>query len=365
MLLDSHADGRALPSTLGATSRSMAQLPAPARPRHDERSRSRDRMTPLSTYRLQLNRDFDLPAATRLVPYLRALGVDWMYLSPIFAAQTRKRARLRRHRSDDREPRARRPRRARRAVATRPRGGLRILIDIVPNHQAATDENRRWQEALESRTPGWFDVWWVGDQPKYRRFFDVDGLVGVRVEDEAVFRESHALVFELLEHGVVDGLRVDHVDGLADPGQYLERLHGRDRRRVHRRREDPGARRDRCPDWPVAGTTGYEAGDALDRALDRSRRSRTARARPPRGERRGAVRRGRARQQGVRARRAVPARVDTAARAARRRSPIAPALRAVTLGLDVYRIYGDSPEDDTPGLRAWVSARRRCGGAAP
>ena len=44
-------------------------------------------MTPLSTYRLQLNRDFDLPAATRLVPYVRALGVDWLYLSPIFAAQ--------------------------------------------------------------------------------------------------------------------------------------------------------------------------------------------------------------------------------------------------------------------------------------
>ena len=66
----------------------------------------------------------------------------------------------------------------------------------------------------------------------YRRFFDVDGLAGVRQEDPAVFERTHAKVFELLDAGLVDGLRIDHPDGLADPAGYLERLRGRGARHV-------------------------------------------------------------------------------------------------------------------------------------
>ena len=76
----------------------------------------------------------------------------------------------------------------------------------------------------------------------HRRFFDIDDLAGVRQEDPAVFEETHALVLALVREGVIDALRIDHPDGLADPGRYFARLrergveHGLDR-------EDPRARR--------------------------------------------------------------------------------------------------------------------------
>lgn len=58
----------------------------------------------------------------------------------------------------------------------------------------------------------------------YRRFFEVTGLVGVRVEDNRVFDDTHQLILELVANGAVDGLRIDHIDGLADPQAYLQRL---------------------------------------------------------------------------------------------------------------------------------------------
>ena len=92
----------------------------------------------------------------------------------------------------------------------------------------------------------------------YRRFFDIDSLIGVRVEDPQVFADSHALVLGWVADGRVDGLRIDHPDGLADPADYLVRLRG----------EAPGAwivvekileADEALPPWPVDGTTGYEA----------------------------------------------------------------------------------------------------------
>ena len=91
----------------------------------------------------------------------------------------------------------------------------------------------------------------------YRRFFDVDTLVGVRQEDPEVFHASHRLIFELVADGSVDGLRVDHPDGLRDPEGYLLAL--ADRTSVWLVVEkilEPG---ERLPEsWPVAGTTGYD-----------------------------------------------------------------------------------------------------------
>ncbi|HEX7354137.1 MAG TPA: malto-oligosyltrehalose synthase [Mycobacteriales bacterium] len=92
----------------------------------------------------------------------------------------------------------------------------------------------------------------------YRRFFDVTDLAGLRVEDDAVFDATHALVIDLVRDGVIDGLRIDHPDGLADPGGYLARL--RERAPVWTVVEkilEPG---EVLPDtWPCAGTTGYDA----------------------------------------------------------------------------------------------------------
>jgi (1->4)-alpha-D-glucan 1-alpha-D-glucosylmutase len=92
----------------------------------------------------------------------------------------------------------------------------------------------------------------------YRRFFNIETLAGVRVEDPTVFDATHALILELVREGVVDELRVDHVDGLRDPAGYLDRLaECTDRAPVVV--EKILAEGEDLPDsWPVAGTTGYE-----------------------------------------------------------------------------------------------------------
>ena len=111
-------------------------------------------------------------------------------------------------------------------------------------------------------------TWWrlARDEAPYRRFFDVNGLIGVRVEDDTVFDAMHRLVATWVADGSVDGLRVDHVDGLADPGAYLRRL------RALAPTQWIGAEKiladgEALPPWPVDGTTGYETGALLTRLL--------------------------------------------------------------------------------------------------
>lgn len=115
------------------------------------------------------------------------------------------------------------------------------------------------------------------DEINYRRFFDVNELAAIRVEDPQVFRAVHELTFQLVREGVVTGLRIDHVDGLRDPHGYL-----RDLQRELARAPGTGDKGEpfyvvvekillgdeRLPDaWPVAGTTGYETLGLLDRVL--------------------------------------------------------------------------------------------------
>ena len=91
---------------------------------------------------------------------------------------------------------------------------------------------------------------------RHRRFFDVDHLAALRQEDPEVFDATHALALRLVREGVVDGLRIDHPDGLADPAGYLQRL--RDGGVEHVWVEkilDPG---EPLRDWPIEGTVGYE-----------------------------------------------------------------------------------------------------------
>jgi (1->4)-alpha-D-glucan 1-alpha-D-glucosylmutase len=92
----------------------------------------------------------------------------------------------------------------------------------------------------------------------YRRFFDVSDLVALRADDAEVFRRSHELVLRLVGEGVLHGLRIDHVDGLADPASYLRRLReaAGEAYIVVEKILAPG---ERLPaGWPVEGTTGYE-----------------------------------------------------------------------------------------------------------
>jgi (1->4)-alpha-D-glucan 1-alpha-D-glucosylmutase len=101
--------------------------------------------------------------------------------------------------------------------------------------------------------------WRLGrEELTHRRFFEISELVGVRVEDDAVFADVHALTARLVREGSVDGLRIDHIDGLADPGFYLSRLHretGIDYVLVEK---ILGPNEELRSDWRTAGATGYE-----------------------------------------------------------------------------------------------------------
>jgi (1->4)-alpha-D-glucan 1-alpha-D-glucosylmutase len=205
-----------------------------------------------ATYRLQLGPGLGFAEAAALVPYLRDLGISHLYLSPAFAARPGSA-----HGYDVVDP-------ARfsdalggehgfRALAAAARdAGLGIVLDIVPNHMAADGANPYWAD--EQRRTKFFDI--DAETGRHRRFFDIDHLAGVRQEDPVVFVETHKLALTVVRQGLVDGLRVDHPDGLADPAGYLERL--RDAGVEHVWVEkilDPG---ERLRDWPVEGTVGYE-----------------------------------------------------------------------------------------------------------
>jgi (1->4)-alpha-D-glucan 1-alpha-D-glucosylmutase len=293
-----------------------------------------------STYRVQLN-GFGLRATANLVGYLRGLGVETLYLSPIATATPGSS-----HGYDVIDPTRLDP-----ALGT-PEDleallqkvdshGMRVLLDIVPNHMSTSSDNVWWTDVLRhgqgSEYARFFDIdWgagggrvllpilarpfgevlesgelqvraaasgelfvWYGNRPlplspkstvasgshqlldlldaqhyrlaywkvapyeiDYRRFFDINDLVGIRVEDPEVYRKTHTLTARLADDPRVAGVRVDHVDGLADPEAYLRRLHRdlSDSRIVLV--EKVLARGEELPDsWVSDGTTGYEFAD--------------------------------------------------------------------------------------------------------
>ncbi|HEV2778043.1 MAG TPA: malto-oligosyltrehalose synthase [Actinophytocola sp.] len=253
---------------------------------------------PSSTYRLQLHGGFDLDAAAGLVDYLRRLGVGAVYTSPLLAAAPGST-----HGYDVVDPTRVNPElggeQARgRLVSALREAGLGLVVDIVPNHMsvAVPKANPWWWDVLEhgprSRYAGYFDIDWergplllpvlgddgaepdleLPDSPHYqlvswrrgnaelgyRRFFDITTLAGVRVERPEVFHDTHAEVLRWAKTGEVDGLRVDHPDGLADPGAYLRNLRlATGCWLVVEKILHPGE--NLPPSWPVHGTTGYDA----------------------------------------------------------------------------------------------------------
>jgi (1->4)-alpha-D-glucan 1-alpha-D-glucosylmutase len=352
---------------------------------------------PTSTYRLQFRDGMTFDKAVGLIPYLKELGISHLYASPVFSATTGSTHGYDVTDHNELDP-ALGGRAAFERMATALRDeGLGLILDIVPNHMAASLENPWWHDVVEwgpaSRHAPVFDIDWeqrltlpflggpfeeelaagnirlVADREKgllalayydqayplnpssyqailrdqegegaraaltlavqaqaeaeeifhaalrallsgpggpeidailearsadhefmsrlhdmqsyrlmdwrlapsglsYRRFFEITGLVGVRVEDPQVFEAVHRTTFELLEAGLIDGLRIDHVDGLADPGKYLKDLRqriGPDRYLVIEKILGEG---ETLPaDWPIQGTTGYEFITALDEHL--------------------------------------------------------------------------------------------------
>ena len=106
-----------------------------------------------------------------------------------------------------------------------------------------------------------------GDVLNYRRFFDVDSLIAVRVEEPDVFDATHRVLVGLNHRGIVDGFRIDHPDGLADPGGYLARLRSVLRPGTPIWVEKILEGDETLPDWACDGTTGYDAAKALTSAL--------------------------------------------------------------------------------------------------
>jgi (1->4)-alpha-D-glucan 1-alpha-D-glucosylmutase len=202
----------------------------------------------IATYRLQLSPEQDFAAVRALVPYLRDLGISHLYLSPSLQARSGST-----HGYDVVDPTrvsdALGGEDGLRALAAE---GLGIVLDIVPNHMGVSDENHWWTDERERARVFDYDPadgW-------YRRFFDIDDLAAVRVEDPEVFELVHGKVLDLVREGVVEGLRVDHPDGLADPAGYLRRLRDAGARHVWVEKIlDP---HEALRDWPVEGTVGYE-----------------------------------------------------------------------------------------------------------
>ncbi|CAN5697286.1 hypothetical protein BH10ACT1_BH10ACT1_23520 [soil metagenome] len=205
-----------------------------------------------ATYRLQLTDEFGFADAEAVLDHLVALGISHVYLSPSLEAVAGST-----HGYDGTDPTKVSEERGgeaalRSLAAAAAEAGLGILLDIVPNHLAASDETPWWAD--EAERPKIFDF--DPETGWYRRFFDIDGLAGLRQEDPEVFDRTHVKILELVADGVVHGLRIDHPDGLVDPAGYLHRLHDVAgvpiwvEKILH-----PG---EALRPWPVAGTVGYE-----------------------------------------------------------------------------------------------------------
>ncbi|WP_110875771.1 malto-oligosyltrehalose synthase [Franconibacter helveticus] len=310
-------------------------------------------MIPTSTYRIQFRNGMTFDRAAALVPYIKRLGISHLYASPIFTATSGSTHGYDVTDANEIDPAIGGREGFDRMAQALKAAGLGLILDIVPNHMAASLENPWWRDVIEhgqqSRYARHFDIDWtrrltlpfLGDtfeavlengeiavkrDPKtgkpafayyesfypltpeswqgreeavlaitdkaqlaqlheqqpyrlmswrdaprelsYRRFFEITGLAGVRVEDKAVFDDAHRLILELVHSGLVDGLRVDHVDGLADPKGYLEQLRQEAGAECYITVEKILGEGEQIPaDWPISGTTGYEFIAALSDVL--------------------------------------------------------------------------------------------------
>ncbi len=153
------------------------------------------------------------------------------------------------------------------------------VVEAGPDaYDPATSQGRaRLHEVLEAQS--YRLAWWrlANDAINWRRFFDINDLIAVRVESDDVFEAVHATIFRLYGQGLIDGVRVDHIDGLAQPGPYCRKLRARlrslDGERPAAAPKDPAyfvvekilMRDEALPSqWQTEGTTGYDFMDEVN-----------------------------------------------------------------------------------------------------
>jgi (1->4)-alpha-D-glucan 1-alpha-D-glucosylmutase len=145
----------------------------------------------------------------------------------------------------------------------RTNGAVRAFIaGKLQDYNADPGDINRFRSLDTLLSKQWFRLCYWQDanaEINYRRFFDINGLIALRQASDVVFQHTHALLARLVAEGIVSGVRIDHIDGLADPGEYL--------RRLRRCLGEPAtilvekilAPDEALPsDWPVQGTTGYD-----------------------------------------------------------------------------------------------------------
>ncbi|MFJ1702421.1 malto-oligosyltrehalose synthase [Kitasatospora sp. NPDC088346] len=301
---------------------------------------------PTASYRLQLQPGFTLHDAGRAVPYLAALGVSHLHLSPLLEAvpgsthgyDTVDHTRISEQLGGEDALRD--------LAAEARRHGLGLIADVVPNHMALPVPEQLnqplWQvlrDGPDSPYAPWFDIdwaaqtgpedapgrgrlllpllgdrlgavldqlivdgdvlryhdhafplrpgterlpldrllarqwyrlaWWrlSSEELNYRRFFTVNELIAVRIEVPEVFEATHRTLLRLHAEGVLEGFRIDHPDGLADPRGYLRQLAAATGG-AYTVVEKILTGEERLPaDWPCAGTTGYDALRRIDGVL--------------------------------------------------------------------------------------------------
>lgn len=139
---------------------------------------------------------------------------------------------------------------------------LRAFIDQTVcsfNGEKRKAESFNALDALLSQQLFRFSFWKVAaEEINYRRFFCINGLISLRMEDEHVLEHTHGLIFDLIERGIVTGLRIDHIDGLYDPTDYILKIRARAPQAyiVVEKILDPTEALPRY--WPLQGTTGYD-----------------------------------------------------------------------------------------------------------
>ncbi|KAJ3299932.1 hypothetical protein HK104_005844 [Borealophlyctis nickersoniae] len=313
-------------------------------PTHNPHRPASGKPFPVSTYRVQLRKEFGFEKTQGILDYLNSLGVTHLYCSPYLQASpgSAHGYDVVNHNVINKELGSEEA--FNKLMSAVRHVGMGAIADIVPNHVSVADPenlNPYWWDVLKhgrkSAYASWFDVEW--DHPQnngkimipvlgspleeilskgelkyeekgpegtegpvlrywshvfpiapgtehlksdipalvaaqhyrpafwrltmtgelnYRRFFDVTTLAGIRVEDKDVFDKTHAIHFQQIRDGVLDGLRVDHPDGLANPKEYVERLAEATNgswvviEKILEEGEELPA------EWPCAGTSGYD-----------------------------------------------------------------------------------------------------------